>query len=242
MQRRRAGVGITGLPAIAFARGALRTARSQWPTKEASAGPSSGDSYATKGLASSAPGRAIPMAKSRSARRPARRYSFACVSDHTDEVDDTNAFATCGLDVRGDRFGDEGRRRLTGRRERFARAYKDAYLSSKTSRRATRVCGRRAAGRVWRGAGAGGRGQFGTPSGRAALASTGPAPRVGPRREGKWHMPAGITSSDSMFSVRETPWHGLGACSTGRRRRSPKRSKLWTWLAGGAGADRGRPG
>ena len=24
-------------------------------------------------------------------------------------------------------------------------------------------------------------------------------------------MPAGITSSDSMFSVRETPWHGLGA-------------------------------
>ena len=23
-------------------------------------------------------------------------------------------------------------------------------------------------------------------------------------------MPAGITSSDSMFSVRETPWHGLG--------------------------------
>jgi len=30
MQRRRSGVGITGLPAIAFARGALRTARSQW--------------------------------------------------------------------------------------------------------------------------------------------------------------------------------------------------------------------
>jgi hypothetical protein len=29
MQRRRSGVGITGLPAIAFARGALRTARSQ---------------------------------------------------------------------------------------------------------------------------------------------------------------------------------------------------------------------
>ena len=24
-------------------------------------------------------------------------------------------------------------------------------------------------------------------------------------------MPAGITSSDSMFSVRQTPWHGLGA-------------------------------
>jgi hypothetical protein len=24
-------------------------------------------------------------------------------------------------------------------------------------------------------------------------------------------MPAGITDSDSMFSVRETPWHGLGA-------------------------------
>jgi hypothetical protein len=24
-------------------------------------------------------------------------------------------------------------------------------------------------------------------------------------------MPAGITSSDAMFSVRETPWHGLGA-------------------------------
>jgi hypothetical protein len=24
-------------------------------------------------------------------------------------------------------------------------------------------------------------------------------------------MPAGITSSDSMFSVREVPWHGLGA-------------------------------
>jgi phage/plasmid-like protein (TIGR03299 family) len=24
-------------------------------------------------------------------------------------------------------------------------------------------------------------------------------------------MPAGLTSSDSMFSVRETPWHGLGA-------------------------------
>jgi len=24
-------------------------------------------------------------------------------------------------------------------------------------------------------------------------------------------MPAGIMSSDSMFSVRETPWHGLGA-------------------------------
>ena len=24
-------------------------------------------------------------------------------------------------------------------------------------------------------------------------------------------MPAGITSNDSMFSVRETPWHGLGA-------------------------------
>ena len=24
-------------------------------------------------------------------------------------------------------------------------------------------------------------------------------------------MPAGITSTDSMFSVRETPWHGLGA-------------------------------
>jgi len=24
-------------------------------------------------------------------------------------------------------------------------------------------------------------------------------------------MPAGITRSDSMFSVRETPWHGLGA-------------------------------
>ncbi|MGH8300179.1 MAG: hypothetical protein ACRET5_01780 [Steroidobacteraceae bacterium] len=23
-------------------------------------------------------------------------------------------------------------------------------------------------------------------------------------------MPAGITSSDSMFSVREVPWHGLG--------------------------------
>jgi hypothetical protein len=30
MQRRRSGVGTTGLPAIAFARGALRTARSQW--------------------------------------------------------------------------------------------------------------------------------------------------------------------------------------------------------------------
>jgi hypothetical protein len=24
-------------------------------------------------------------------------------------------------------------------------------------------------------------------------------------------MPAGITGNDSMFSVRETPWHGLGA-------------------------------
>jgi len=24
-------------------------------------------------------------------------------------------------------------------------------------------------------------------------------------------MPAGIKSSDSMFSVRETPWHGLGS-------------------------------
>lgn len=24
-------------------------------------------------------------------------------------------------------------------------------------------------------------------------------------------MPAGLSSSDSMFSVRETPWHGLGA-------------------------------
>jgi phage/plasmid-like protein (TIGR03299 family) len=60
------------------------------------------------------------------------------------------------------------------------------------------------------GAGAGGRGQFGTPSGRAALASTGPAPS-GATTEGKWLMPAGITSSDSMFSVRETPWHGLGA-------------------------------
>ena len=24
-------------------------------------------------------------------------------------------------------------------------------------------------------------------------------------------MPAGLISSDSMFSVRETPWHGLGA-------------------------------
>jgi hypothetical protein len=39
-----------------------------------------------------------------------------------------------------------------------------------------------------------------------------PAPhRTGPRPEGKGLMPAGITSSDSMFSVRETPWHGLGA-------------------------------
>ena len=183
------------------------------------------------------------MAKSRSARRPARRYSFACVSDHTDEVDDTNAFATCGLDVRGDRFGDEGRRRLTGRRERFARAYKDAYLSSKTSRarypslRSTSSgarlarCGSRRAGPVWH-----------------AVRACGPRldrPRTeaGPRREGKRHMPAGITSSDSMFSVRETPWHGLGAVLD----RPPATiaeaiQASGLGVAGGARADRGRPG
>ena len=64
--------------------------------------------------------------------------------------------------------------------------------------------------RVIPSAGAGGQGQFRTPSGRAALAATGPAPSgATSRTEGE--MPAGITSNDSMFSVRETPWHGLGA-------------------------------
>src|SRR5579875_1578545 len=31
-----------------------------------------------------------------------------------------------------------------------------------------------------------------------------------PRRQ-EANMPAGITANDSMFSVREVPWHGLGA-------------------------------
>ena len=39
-----------------------------------------------------------------------------------------------------------------------------------------------------------------------------PAPhRVGPPIQRRAAMSAGLTSSDSMFSVRVTPWHGLGA-------------------------------
>ena len=45
---------------------------------------------------------------------------------------------------------------------------------------------------------------------RAALAPTGPAPS-GATHHKEWVMPAGITSSDSTFSVRQSPWHGLGA-------------------------------
>jgi hypothetical protein len=36
-----------------------------------------------------------------------------------------------------------------------------------------------------------------------------PHPAEPPSKEGD--MPAGLHDSDSMFSVRETPWHGLGA-------------------------------
>src|ERR1035437_4925579 len=48
-----------------------------------------------------------------------------------------------------------------------------------------------------------------------------PPHRAGPQPEGKAVMPAGITSSDSMFSVRETPWHGLGAVLAGPPARIP---------------------
>ena len=64
--------------------------------------------------------------------------------------------------------------------------------------------------RVMHGAGAGGRGQFRTPSGRAAPCRDRPRTEQGHEAEGTAVMPAGMTSSDSMFSVRETPWHGLG--------------------------------
>jgi hypothetical protein len=64
--------------------------------------------------------------------------------------------------------------------------------------------------RTRRGAGAGGRASFAPRSGRASLAATGPAPtRATSERKGL--MPSGISRSDSMFSIREMAWHGLGA-------------------------------
>jgi hypothetical protein len=38
-------------------------------------------------------------------------------------------------------------------------------------------------------------------------------------------MSAGLTDSDTIFSVRETPWYGLGSFSTSRRRRSRRPSR-----------------
>jgi len=68
-QRRRSGVGITGLPGYRFCSWSTANGAIAIATKEASAGPSFGDSYATNAIARRQAGAASAMAASRSAIR-----------------------------------------------------------------------------------------------------------------------------------------------------------------------------
>ena len=113
------------------------------------------------------------------------------------------------------------RARQAGRRDR-------AGLGRAVARCSPR-CGSRRAGPAWH-----------------AIRACGPRPDR-PRTERshhhkEWVMPAGITSNDSMFSVRETPWHGLGAVldqAPNDHRRGDR--ALRTQLARRTRANRDRP-
>jgi phage/plasmid-like protein (TIGR03299 family) len=84
-----------------------------------------------------------------------------------------------------------------------------ARVSDRTSHRPRRSA-RRQQNPAASGAAPAGPAIVASPDGDAAGAATGSAPGgATPPKEGE--MPAGLTDTDSMFSVRVTPWHGLGA-------------------------------